>query len=155
MQEHGRRPLTQFVWQSPDCRSTGATHISFGAPVVWKISKQHIIVFGTCDAEYVAANVATRELRWLQRLFELHLAKLRIFVPLYVDNKGAINIATHNCKTKQRQHIDIFVYHLPTLKETGHLNINHIHSGVNPAYAITNSLAQPQFENHLNKLVAA
>jgi hypothetical protein len=91
------------------CKSTsGYLFLGAGAPIAWESNKQPIIALFTCEAEYVAASDASREITWLRNL----LAEIDLFgalttslpqsyepnyispMPMAMDNQGAIALIT-------------------------------------------------------------
>jgi hypothetical protein len=114
----------------PRCSTTGVNFLVNGSPVHYISSKQPTIAHSSTEAELVAANIATRDLTWFQRLscvwnVPFSTAALRIddkpqreiidgkhderigTIALGIDNNGCVDIAHANSVTKVSKHLDI------------------------------------------------
>ena len=62
----------------------------------------------TCEAEYVATCLATKESIWLSRLLcDLRNKKASSRMTILVDNQGAIDTGNNNSINQRNKHIDI------------------------------------------------
>lgn len=138
--------------QSTNRKSTsGAIHVSFGAPVAWLSKRQSTVALSTCEAEYLAASYAVQETLWLRHLIaELtNPDKPPQDVPILpptavrVDNLAAIKVATHQARTKLRKHIQIRRHHMHDNIRRNHITIQHIEGRLNPADHLTKPTCPP------------
>lgn len=88
-----RRSTTGF------CFSTGS------AAITWCSKKQTTVALSSCEAEYVAASMATQECIWLKRLLEEIVEFSNYTVPIYCDNESAIKIAENPVFHARTKHI--------------------------------------------------
>jgi hypothetical protein len=60
---------SNWAGDTSTCKSiSGYLFLGAGAPIAWGSNKQPIVVLFTCEAEYVAASDASREITWLRNL---------------------------------------------------------------------------------------
>jgi hypothetical protein len=112
------------------CSTTRVIFLVNGSRVHYVSSKQPTIARSSTEAELVIANVAARDLTWLQKLscawkVPFSTAALRIddkpkgeiidgkqverigTIALGIDNNGCVDITHANCVTKLSKHLDI------------------------------------------------
>lgn len=91
------------------------------------LQKQTSVALSTCEAEYVAASLALKEACWLQIFMaDVTTKKKRLSATLYVDNKGAIDVAQDIGKTKYRKQIGIRRHYLCYHVKHGTGTVKHI-----------------------------
>jgi hypothetical protein len=91
------------------CKSTsGYLFLGSGASIAWGSNKQPIVALSTCEAKYITASDASREIIWLRNLLaEINPPGIPITslsqshepnyippMPMAMDNQGAIALAT-------------------------------------------------------------
>ena len=86
-------------WASvTNARSTSGILFSInGAPILWQSKLQTIVARSTCEAEYVACDLAAREATWLQ-LFWHEICRRPLTleprtIPLKIDSQSALALA--------------------------------------------------------------
>ena len=127
--------------ESKDRRSiSGAVHLAYGSPIMWTSRKQQTIALSTCEAEYVAASQALQDTKWITRLLSDAFRIKTEPTPFFIDNNGAIDIATHKGKTRRRKHIDIKFHHLQLATRNNTIKITRIPTTDNIADPFTKSL---------------
>lgn len=88
-------------------RSTSGVVInSAGGIISWSSQRQSIVATSTTEAELVAANEATKEVIWLNRLFSA-IIKLDHIPVLQIDNSAAVRLAQNPEFHHRTKHIDI------------------------------------------------
>lgn len=98
------------------------------SPISWKSKKQPTVSKSFTKAEYWSLSSTNSEIVWLRQLLRQFGVSLVKPTVVYVDNTGAINIATnpvfHEWKHIEidchfiRQHVDFDVIRLPRLHST-------------------------------------
>ena len=88
-----RKSITGYLW------CIGKT------PISWKSSRQRIVALSSCEAEYIAAAEACKDMLWILNLLEELIGTLDT-VPLYCDNKSAIATASSTAVKERSKHID-------------------------------------------------
>jgi hypothetical protein len=99
---------SDWVGDISTCKSiSGYLFLGAGAPIAWGSNKQLIVALFTCEAEYVVASDASREITWLRNLFaeidlfsvpviflpQLHESNYIFFMLMAMDNQRAIALA--------------------------------------------------------------
>ena len=155
---YGRQKTSKFVdnvlygfadsdWASdPDDRRSTSGYIFMlnGAAVGWCSRKQVSAAqaLSSCEAEYIAACEATKEVVFLRALlkdlgFE-QLGSTRI----YVDNTGAINMAKNPVISKKSKHIDLRFHYLRHMVASEAVELVHVNTEDNVADMLTKSLGK-------------
>ena len=88
--------------------TSGYVFLLAGGAISWKSKKQSAVATSSCEAEYIASCIATKEAIWLSRLMSnvLHFQTPKS-VTLYVDNNGAVDLASNATINERTKHIDV------------------------------------------------
>jgi hypothetical protein len=87
--------------------TTGHVFFLWSTAFTWTSKKQNIIVFSSCEAEYMAAAFGACEAVWLRNILkELDHPQLKSTI-IYVDNKSAIQLAKNRVMHGRSKHIEI------------------------------------------------
>jgi len=77
-------------------RSMFGYMIQFGrTTILWKSKKHKSVTLSTTDSEYVATTETTREISWIQNIFEEISIPLKLPITLYGDNANANGLANN------------------------------------------------------------
>jgi hypothetical protein len=91
---------------SETCKSTTGWVIRVGgSTVAWYSKRQGSVAQSSCEAEYVAAASAGKEIVWWRRLLSDFGAKITGPTKLYCDNKSATMLARHSGRFDATKHI--------------------------------------------------
>ena len=129
-----------------DARSTsGVVFTINGAPVLWYSKLQTVIARSTCEAEYVAADLAAREATWLQ-LFWHEICRLPdssepIPIPLRVDSQSALALAQKEGVQSRNRHFLIRVETLREAQKRRILTLSYVPSASMAADGFTKALS--------------
>jgi hypothetical protein len=125
-----------------------------GAPISWQSKKQTCITLSSNKAEYIAASEASREAWWIhQILIDMDLVdKSDSCIPVYMDNKGAINLTTTISSTKHSKHIDIHFHFTRNMAEQGIILIRQIPTTDMVADGLTKPLTTDAHTRFLRQL---
>ena len=133
---------------------SGFIFILNGGAICWKSSKKHTIVDSACEAEYIAASDAAKEVVWLRKFIgELGVApSLKHPVPLYCDSTGAIAQAkeprVHQCTKHILRH-----YHLVReIIDRGDIKLLKIDGKENLADPFTKAIRIKEFDGYKWKM---
>ena len=93
-----------------------------GSSIFWCLQQQKTVTITICNAEYVAASEAAKEVIWLQDFINhLQILQYRVTtLSLYIDNNAALKLTQNSEFHNQMKHIDIqhhFVRKKVQLKE--------------------------------------
>jgi hypothetical protein len=115
------------------CKSiSGYLFLGSGGPIAWGSNKQPIVALFTCEAEYVAASDAAREITWLRNLLaeidpsgapaiflsQSHEPNLPP-IPIAMDNQGAIALATLESQNRRTRHINVRYHYIRDCVKSG------------------------------------
>ena len=88
--------------------TSGYVFMMANGAISWKSKKQSVVATSSCEAEYIASCLATKEAVWLARLVQDLSCKPKNFaVPIKVDNNGAKDLAYNATVNERTKHIDI------------------------------------------------
>ncbi|KAF2345550.1 hypothetical protein FHG87_023694 [Trinorchestia longiramus] len=88
------------AWQQEEEEGTRSSLIS------WKSKKQNIVALSSCEAEYIALTYAVQEGIFLKQLL-CDVDGYDEPVGIFVDNRGAIDLAKNPVHHQRSKHIDI------------------------------------------------
>jgi hypothetical protein len=136
--------------------TSGYLFLGAGAPIAWGSHKQPIVALSTCEAEYVAASDATREVTWLRNLLaEIDLSGAPVtFLPqnepnhlppisMAIDNQGAIALAILGSQNRRTRHINVRYHFIRDFIESG---------TITPHYTSTSDMLADGFTKALDRL---
>ncbi len=120
-----------------------------GGAVCWRSKKQTCIATSTCEAEYIAMCMATKESIWLSRL----LADLANFdethpISLRIDNDGAIDTAKNASINQRNKHIDLQYHFVRNAHKQKRISLKYVQSSDQIADSLTKPLDSVLFTKH-------
>jgi hypothetical protein len=134
-------------------RSTsGWLFLLCGAPIAWKSAVQRCVSLSTCESEYIALSLATRECVWLRQL----LSDLGFVQPptvLYEDNQGAIALASNAMVNQRSKHIDIRYHYVRQMVQRGTVTIVYCRTEEMLADILTKALHAQRFAYLCSRLM--
>lgn len=102
-------PLQCYVdasWGGQYSKSTYGVFITFfGCPVFWASRRLASIAASTCQAEFMAMGIGTRQPLWICNLLSYMLAT-EYTIHLKCDNQSAIHIGTDDSSNRRSRHIE-------------------------------------------------
>jgi hypothetical protein len=127
-------------------RSVSGYSCSLGAGVVtWSARQQKTVSLSTCEAEYVAASEAGKEIAWIRML----LSELGFGQPsashLMCDNNGAIVLTEDASFHAKVKHIDIAYHSLRERVARRQLKVHYVRTHENVADIFTKALAKKDY----------
>ena len=78
-----------------------------GPPISWKSKRQNSIALSTCEAEYVAMSIASREIVYLKQNLFNEMLNGKLFAIMFCDNQGALALSKNPTNHSKAKHIDI------------------------------------------------
>ncbi|XP_051122682.1 secreted RxLR effector protein 161-like [Andrographis paniculata] len=70
------------------CSTIGFYFTTGSVAISWCSKKQNTVALSSCEAEYMAATMATQECLWIKRLMEEILVPIRNAIPISCDNEN-------------------------------------------------------------------
>jgi hypothetical protein len=105
----GQKPLKCYCdasWGGEHAKSTYGVFVTFlGCPILWSSRRLATVAASTCEAEYMALGIATRQVLWVRHLLK-DILKLEFQGNLYCDNQSAVKISTDDSSNKRARHTD-------------------------------------------------
>jgi hypothetical protein len=105
--------------------TSGYVFLMNGAAISWSSKLQPTVAMSTCEAEFVAAANAAKELLWLATLLGDFTGQTKP-VKLYVDNQGALKLLHHPHAHQKTKHIDIAYRFIQDRAERGEIICEYI-----------------------------
>lgn len=116
-----------------------------GGPVAWSSQRQRCTSQSTTEAEYVAANMATKEIVWLRNLLNDIGCCQSYPTALFCDNQSAIRLVRNPEFHQRTKHIDVKFHFIRTMQEDGTIRMEYIQSENQLADGLTKPLSVPKF----------
>ena len=117
-----------------------------GSTIAWRCRKQRSVAHSTCEAEYMALALATKQFIWFRR--GLHqLVNSSIPMAICTDSTAAIDLANNPKLNDASKHIDIAYHFTRERVEDGTLTLLHIPSADNLADICTKALPRPSHDH--------
>jgi hypothetical protein len=93
-------------WGGEHSKSTYGIFVTFlGCPILWSSRRLATVAASTCEAEYMALGIATRQVLWVRHLLKDILRK-DFKGNLFCDNQSAVKISTDDSSNKRARHTD-------------------------------------------------
>jgi hypothetical protein len=113
------------------------------------------VALSTCEAEYVAAAIATQDAKWLGP----HLAEIRgdeegQAVRIGVDNQGAIALAKKEGWNRRTRHMNVRYMFVQEALRNGEIEMPYVQTDLQLADGLTKALKREPFERWRRQLAA-
>ena len=126
--------------------TSGFVFLVAGGALSWRSRKQTCVATSTCEAEYIAMSLATKESLWLSRLLaELRNKDVPQAIRLGVDKNGAIEIVKNASVNQRKKHIDLQYHFVRNAYHSNQIELRHVNSKNQPADSLTKPLDQNLF----------
>jgi len=133
-------------------RSTSGTIVKYAdAAISWFSRRQELVADSTCEAELIAANLGSKEIIWLSRLFK-ELIGLNAIPILRIDNESAKKLSENpefHFRTKHIQRKHLFIR---DRIKTGMLAVEHIGTESQLADLLTKPTPRPRLQTLRERL---
>ena len=124
---------------SSECKSVqGAMLMRTGGPLWWKVEREERCSRSSCEAEIKSVDMACKEGQHITYLMhELGLSDTMEAIPLYNDNKGAVDWSQTGAITKRLRHLNMREIAVRDSIAAGEVSVHHIPGKTNPADLLT------------------
>ena len=138
----------------PDTRRSRSGYIVLfnRCPIHWRSSMQPIITTSSTEAEYVALMDAVKEALWFKRMLG-QLGFKQGPIRIYVDNKGAIDIACNPRTSMRTKHIDLKYHWVREQVEAGHVKLVHVAGADNISDILTKIVSPALLSKHTKSIM--
>jgi hypothetical protein len=133
--ERGRRSIYGYLFKMQ------------GSLISWKSKRHGILSTSSTEAEFAGAAQAVREALHLLWLMEFMTGDAPC-VPIYIDNRSALDIILNPVIEDNRKCIDVVLNHVRERTAAKLVSFQWIPSGENSADMLTKPLPRPLFEKH-------
>ena len=131
---------------------SGYVYLMGEAAISWKSQKQQTVALSSTEAEYVSVAEAVKEAIYLRSLLrELNLDKFSN-ITLFVDNQGAIHLATNPIFHSRAKHIDIKCHFVREALVAEKLIVKYIPTEKMVADVLTKALPNQKHVRFMNDL---
>ena len=114
--------------------------------VDWSTKAQKTVSLSSCEAEYVAASEAFREVLWIkQLLIEMDVLKHDRPLKVRMDSTSAMAVARNPVAHQRTKHIDIKHHFIRDLVATGIVELDYVPTDDNLADVFTKAVSKATF----------
>ena len=129
---------------------SGYVIMFYGGPIAWGSKKQKSVATSSCESEYIALAMCTKQGQWIAQIFrdlELHkyIGRNGSTVQMFGDNQGALALVKNPQLHERSKHIDICYHFTRDLNEKGKLKVAYIPTNEMPADGFTKPLQKLGF----------
>ena len=120
----------------------------------WRSSKQDTVADSTCEAKYMAAGMAAKEVVWLRKFIdELGVVpSIADPIDLYCDSTGAIALAKEPRSHQQSKHIQRKYHLIREFAARGDVHLCKVSTLENMADPLTKALSQQKHDGHTSSM---
>jgi hypothetical protein len=127
-------------------KSTSGILFFFGKCLVsWQSVNQQVVALSSCEAEYIAASIASTQALWLIRLLSDLLGRDTGAVELRVDSKSALSLAKNPVFHERSKHIRVRHHFIRGCLEKGSIKAGYINTKDQLADLLTKPLGRIRF----------
>jgi len=119
-----------------------------GALVTTRSGMQMCVTLSVTEAELVSGTQCAQQMLFNMQILESMGLKVKKPMILWMDNKGAIDLANNWSVGGRTRHVNVRYYFLQELKEAGLVQVQWVPANNNCADMFTKNLAGPGFEKH-------
>lgn len=127
--------------------TSGAVVLMHGGAVVWKSKLQTVVAASTCEAEYVAAAAAAKEVLWVRKLLAELTGRVQR-IPFFGDNQSALVLMKQHTPgaAGRTKHIDVAFHFVRHRVMQGDLEAIYVATDQMKADLLTKALPGPKHE---------
>jgi hypothetical protein len=129
---------------------SGFVVMFYGGPISWGSKKQRSVATSSCESEYMALAMCTKQGQWIAQIFrdlELgkYIGKNPDTVQMLGDNQGSLALVKNPHLHERSKHIDISYHFIRDLHERRRLDIAYIPTKDMTADGMTKPLQRAGF----------
>ena len=133
-------------------RTTTGHLIFYGGPVLWKTKLHRVTIDNTTEAEYVAASLCSKDIRYVQNM--LNELGISTETPvLYCDNQSSIHQIYGSSISHKLRHISIKYHMIRGQVENGNMIVKWINSADQLADILTKPLTAPKHNSLVDQIL--
>nr|GEY36168.1 copia protein [Tanacetum cinerariifolium]GEY38683.1 copia protein [Tanacetum cinerariifolium] len=133
-------------------RSTSNSLLFLGERLIsWSLKRQKSAAISNTKAEYIALSGCCAQILWMRsQLTDYGLGFNKI--PMYCDNKSAIDLCCNNVQYSRSKHVDIRYHFIKEQVENGVIELYFVNTEYQLADLFTKALGRDRIEFLINKL---
>ena len=137
-------------------RSRGGHVVTLaGGPVLWTSKLQASVATSSCEAEYIQASEAMKDILFIRNMIHEIMPDWIISpTTLYCDNTAAISIVRNPQASKRTRHVQLRFQALREAVENKQVKIEYVSSDLNTADVLTKPLLVTLHARHMNTLTS-
>ena len=116
------------------------------SPITWCSHKQEIVALSSCEAEFMAATEAAKQIVWVQELLSEVFGRDTVKVAIRFDNKSAIALTKNHVFHGRSKHIHRRFHFIRECVESEQIEVKHIPGTEQKADILTKSLEKLKFK---------
>ena len=139
-------------WIAP--RSVSFTLVMWmNAALLWRVHRQATTALSTVESELSALSEQAREMEYVSKIFTDLAINVEQALPIFCDNRGAIENAKHPILKDNLKHVAIREFFVRGSLDRGTVSVHKIRGTMNPADVGTKLLAQSLFRKYCGYLL--
>jgi hypothetical protein len=111
------------------------------AALIWRVHRQATTALSSCESELSALSDQARDMEYLTKIFKDLNVDFKRPLPIYCDNRGAIENAKHPILKDNLKHVAIREFYARGSIDRGTVSVHKIRGTMNPADVGTKLLA--------------
>jgi len=132
---------------------TGWCYLHAGGAVAWKSRAQDLVSLSSCEAELIACDEATRELRYLLKLLQDFDIEAHTPIMVGQDNMGTLSLIDSTHYNARTRHIALRYLHTGDQQRAGVLQTSHLPTDQISSDVLTKPLPREAHERHTQVLL--
>lgn len=116
------------------------------SPITWCSQKQEIVALSSCEAEFMAATEAAKQVVWVQEFLSEVVGRDTVKVAIRFDNKSAIALTKNHVFHGRSKHIHRRFHFIRECVESEQIEVKHIPRTEQKADILTKSLGKLKFK---------
>ena len=146
---------SNFAEKDDDRRSVSGVAVCLGYSMITGFSSTHKTTsLSTAEAEYRALGDGVKEGLFAKSVASFVAPSLvDKTIMVYVDNEGAINLATNPFSSARTKHLDVRFHFVRELVSSGTITVEHVPTAEQRADLFTKALVGPIFREHRDYLM--
>jgi hypothetical protein len=126
--------------------TTGYVFTLGNTAVSWSSKRQQCVTVSSCEAEYVAAGIATREALWISEFLDELGEPDQRPVKIFCDSQSALNLIRNPVNHEGSKHIHVQHHHIREQYQIGEIKMEYIPTKQQPADALTKAVNRETLE---------
>ena len=123
------------------------------ALIIWRSKSQKVVALSSSEAEFYACGEAVREVPFIAQILLFLGVRLKIPVPVRIDNVGAIFMSENKTSSNRTRHMDTRWHFVNQMQEDGLVKIIFVKSEENISDIGTKNVTGEVLERHEGKLI--